>query len=38
MLQEHGHGVEMVERLVEEALNLAGVQIHRDCAINTGGR
>jgi len=37
LLDQHGHRVEVVERDVEEALDLAGVEIHRERAIGAGG-
>ena len=34
---EHGHRGEVVDRTVEEALDLAGVQVDRDHPLGTGG-
>ena len=36
LLDQHRHRVQVVERDVEEALDLTGVQVHRERAIGTG--
>src|SRR5439155_1233995 len=38
VLEQHGGGVDVVDRHVEEALDLAGVQVDRQHARGTGGR
>ena len=37
LLDQHRHREQVVERDVEEALDLAGVEIHRERAIGAGG-
>ena len=38
VIVEDGGGVEVVDRHVEEALNLGGVQVHRQHAVGAGPR
>ena len=35
--EQNGQGVDVVDRNVEEALNLFGVEVHGQDAVNTGG-
>ena len=37
IVDEHGHGGEVIDRAVEEALDLSGVQVDRDHALGAGG-